>query len=106
MTAREIIMALPSKFDASKVAADADTTFHFKVNGDNGGEYTAVIKDGKCEVSEGLVGEAKCVVTTTAEMFSDIIERRANPQMAVFSGKLKISNLGEMMKYAKVFGLM
>ncbi|MBK8429598.1 MAG: hypothetical protein IPL27_28240 [Lewinellaceae bacterium] len=29
-----------------------------------------------------------------------------NPMMAMMTGKLKISNPGEMLKYAKMFGLM
>lgn len=106
MTARELLLALPEKFNSEAAADKPETTFHFKISGDGGGDFTAHLKDGKCEVQEGLTGEAKCVVSATNEVFTNIISGKQNPQMAVMMGKLKISNLGEMMKYAKLFGLM
>lgn len=105
MTAREIIFSLPAKFNP-ETAPGADTVFHFKITGNNASEFTAVLKDGACTVAEGLEGDAKCVVTTSEETFIGILDKSVNAQMAVFTGKLKISNLSEMMKYAKAFGMM
>jgi putative sterol carrier protein len=105
MTAREFIMQLPSKVNPEALT-DKETTFHFKISGEGGGDFTANVKNGQFEVKEGLEGDAKCVVTTADSILMEIIKGERNPQMAVFTGKLKISNLGEMMKYAKVFGLM
>jgi putative sterol carrier protein len=45
-------------------------------------------------------------VTTTAESFEKLISGSLNPMMAMMTGKLKISHPGEMLKYAKIFGLM
>ena len=42
----------------------------------------------------------------TAQEFFESLPSKVNPMMAMMTGKLKISNPGEMMKYAKVFGLM
>lgn len=105
MTAREFIMNLPSKINPESIEGK-ETCFHFVVSGDEGGDFTANIKDGKAEVVEGLVGESKCTVKTSDKILTKIIQGKQNPQMAVFTGKLKISNLSEMMKYAKVLGLM
>ncbi len=104
MTAREFIMSLPSKINPEAIA-DKETCFHFVVSGDGGGDFTANIKDGKAEVIEGLQGDAKCVVKTSDKTLVDILEGRQNPQMAVLMQKLKISNLSEMMKFAKILGL-
>lgn len=107
MTPRDILMKLPESFNPEAVPG-AETVFHFVIKNSAGVEekYTAEIKDNKCTVEEGLNGESKCTVTTTEETFVGVINKSVNPQMAVFMGKLKISNLGEMMKYAKTFGLM
>ncbi len=104
MTAREFIMSLPSKINPEAIA-DKETCFHFVVSGDGGGDFTANIKDGKAEVIEGLQGDAKCVVKTSDKTLVDILEGRQNPQLAVLMQKLKISNLSEMMKFAKILGL-
>jgi acyl-CoA dehydrogenase len=101
-TAKEILLSLPSRLKADK-AADIDTLFHFKVAGPNGGEFTVVVKDGVCTVTEGLTGEAKCVVNTQDSVYEDVELGRTNPQMAVMTGKIKINNIGEMMKFAGLF---
>ncbi len=103
-TAKELLKSLEENFDGSKV--DANTLFHFVLEGDSGGDFTVEIEDGACKVSEGLTGDAKCVVKSTDQTFIDVLTKKVNPTMAVMSGKLKISNIGEMMKFAKPFGLM
>ena len=105
MTASEFMLMLPQKFNPEAVP-NAESLFHFDIIGDGGGQYTAEVKDGKCSVSQGFSGDAKCKVTAASDLFVDIVTGKANAQMAVFMGKLKISNLGEMMKFAKAFGLM
>ncbi len=103
-TAREFIMSIPERINPEAIA-DKDTVFHFQVSGEEGGDFTAVIKDGKAEVSEGLQDDAKCVIKTSDKVLTDILAGKQNPQMAVLMGKLKISNLSEMMKFAKILGL-
>lgn len=105
MTATEFIHALPSKVNADAISG-METVFHFDVDGDGGGKYTVVLRDGKMEVLEGLVGESKCSVKTTNDNFMGVISGSLNPLMAIMMGKLKINNQGEMLKYAKIFGLM
>lgn len=105
MTAAEFIRALPQKFNP-EVVPGAETCFHFRISGERGGDFTATVKDGQCHVQDGLNGDPKCVVQTSDQILEDIVSGKQNPQMAVFMGKMKISNLGEMMKFAKPFGIM
>jgi alkylation response protein AidB-like acyl-CoA dehydrogenase/putative sterol carrier protein len=102
MTAKEILLSLPTRLKTDK-AAGIDTTFHFNVNGPNGGEFTVWVRETVCEVKEGLHGEAKCIVTTVDTVYEDVELGRTNPQMAVMMGKIKITNIGEMMKFAGLF---
>jgi putative sterol carrier protein len=104
MTARDFIMSLPAKISPEAIA-DKETCFHFVISGEGGGDFTANIKDGKADVVEGLVGESKCTVKAADKVLTDILQGKQNPQMAVLMGKLKISNLSEMMKFAKILGL-
>lgn len=78
--------------------------FHFDVDG--AGQFTVNLADGKLDVSEGLHGDPSCKVTATAATLSGLLSGETNPMMAMMTGKLKISNPGEMLKYAKIFGLM
>lgn len=101
-TAKEIVMSLPERAKADKLEG-VETTFHFDISGERGGQFTAVISGGECKVAEGHQGEANCVVTTSDSTYEDVELGRTNPQMAVMMGKIKISNLGEMMKFINYF---
>lgn len=105
MTASEFINSLPQKA-SPEALEDMDTVFFFDLSGEGGGQYTVTAKDGKLTVEPGQIGEAKCEVRANADKFMDVIRGDTNPMMAVMTGKLKISNTGELLKYAKVFGLM
>jgi putative sterol carrier protein len=105
MTPGEFLNKLPSKVDPS-VIEGMETRFHFDLDGENGGQYTVEVADGKVSVAEGLNGDPKCVVRSSSENFIDLATGKLNPMMAVFTGKVKISNPGEMLKYAKILGLM
>lgn len=105
MTSRDFIYGLPAKVPSSAIEG-VETTFHFDLEGENGGQYTMSITDQKVEVADGLNGKANCVITSTGENFVNLAKGELNPMMAMLTGKLKISNQAEMLKYAKLFGLM
>jgi putative sterol carrier protein len=105
MTASEFIKSLPAKASAEALE-DMDTNFFFDLEGEGGGQYTLVAHDGQLHLHEGRYGEPKCEVKAKADNFMKVIRGDINPMMAVMTGKLKISNTGELLKYAKVFGLM
>ena len=104
MTAQSFLESLPSKVTPEALNG-VDTSFHFNLDG---GELqkTVIAKDGKLEVLDGLVGEAKCVVAAKSDFLVKLVKGEENPMMAVMMGKIKISNPSEMLKYAKMFGLM
>jgi len=105
MNTRELLYALPAKVNPSALEG-LETVFHFDIDGDQGGQYTISVADGKIKVEDGLVSDPRCVVRSSADNFINLITGELNPMLAVLTGKVKISNQGEMMKYAKIFGLM
>ena len=105
MTSKDFIYGLPGKVPASAIEG-METTFHFDLDGEDGGQYTISVADQKVEVTDGLNGEANCVVKSSGENFVSLAKGDLNPMMAMLTGKLKISNQSELLKYAKLFGLM
>ncbi len=102
-TAREIVLSLSDRLKTYKVAPDYQTIVHFDLLGDNGGKFTVNIENGVCTVQEGHIGTPKCVITAKDRDYEDIELGRANPQMAVLMGKIKLTNMGEMMTFSGLF---
>ena len=105
MSTKEFLLALPQRVHPDALTGH-NTNFHFDVTGDNAGQYTVAVVDGKMNVQEGLHGDPKCTIKAKESDLMGVVDGSINPMMAVMMGKLKISNLGEMQKYAKAFGLM
>ncbi|MEP7266863.1 MAG: SCP2 sterol-binding domain-containing protein [Saprospiraceae bacterium] len=103
MNASEFLKNLPAKIKP-ELLEGLETIFHFDLEEE--GQYTVYIKDNQVTVDQGLCDEPKCVVKAKPETLMKIVNGDMNPMMAVMTGKIKISNPGEMIKYAKVFGLM
>lgn len=102
-TARDIIESLPGRFLKEQVEEAENGIFHFDISGTNGGEFTVRIENGRCSVSEGFVGEADCVVKAKDSVYEDVELGRTNPQMAFMMGRLKINNIGAMLKFINYF---
>ncbi|MCB0517876.1 MAG: SCP2 sterol-binding domain-containing protein [Lewinellaceae bacterium] len=104
--ARDFLITLPASVKPEWLENVDDTNFHFDIAGDGGGQFSVIVKDKKLEVHEEFVGDPKCKITAKNDNILKLLRGELNPMMAVFTGKLKISNTGEVMKYAKLFGLM
>ncbi len=105
MTAKEFITKLPERVNQEALEGHI-TCFHFEIIGDGGGHYTVLVEEGEMRVIESLEGAPKCRVTSSDVDFMAVINKELNPLMALMTGKIKITNQGEMLKYAKIFGIM
>ncbi len=101
-TAREIILSLPKRLKPG-AGEGVDILYHLKISGSTGGDFTVLVKDGVCKVNEGLTGEPKCIVESNEVNYADAEWGRINAQMAVMFGKIKVSNIGSMMKFVEMF---
>ena len=102
-TAKEIISSLANRYRPEKAPAGYATTVHFDISGGNGGKFTVNVANGLCTVKEGHEGAAKCTVTAKDKTYEDVELGRSNPQMAVMMGKIRLSNLSEMMTFSTLF---
>jgi putative sterol carrier protein len=101
-TAKEILNTLPQRFRVEQ-AEGIELTMHFQLEGDTGGEFTVFVHDSKCRVEEGLHGIPDCLLTAKASTYEDIELGRTNPQMAFMMGKIKVSSVGDMLKFINLF---
>ncbi|HWB64239.1 MAG TPA: acyl-CoA dehydrogenase family protein [Chitinophagales bacterium] len=102
-TARDIIYSLPNRLKADKVDDSAMHRFHFVLDGPTGGNFTVTLKEKNVVVLDGLVDEATCEIKAKASDYEDLELGRGNPQMMFMMGKIKVSNLGEVMKFVTYF---
>lgn len=105
MTAKDFILNLPNRVNPAALT-DLDSNFHFDISGPNGGQFTVVVGGGEVNVESGLIGDPKCTVSVSDANLEALISGKLNPMMAMMMGKIKVSNTTEMMKYAKIFGLL
>ena len=94
-SAAAVFKRLPGAFQADK-AAGVEVVFQFSLTGDGGGDWNAVIKDGACEVNQGVHGGPTTTIIMEAEEFVGLIEGRLNAMKLFTSGRMKIE--GDMMK--------
>ena len=101
-TVEGLMSSLPQRLRPEK-AEGWQTCFHFKLRGADAPEWTVRIADGRCEVARGLLGSPECVVEMKEETYVGIETGRVNPQVAFMTGKVKVSDIAEMMRFAKAF---
>ena len=102
MDIKDFLESLPSKVNPAAIEG-MSSVFHFDIEG--AGQYTVSLVEGKLDVAQGLNGTSTCAVKSSAETLIGLVKKDVNPMMAMMTGKLKISNPSEILKYAKIFGL-
>ncbi len=101
-TVSGLVSSLPRRFRADK-ASGWHACMHLKLSGAEEPEWTVRVKDGGCEVSPGLAGDPTCVAEMKGDTYVAIETGRINPQVAFMMGRVKVSNIAEMMRFVKAF---
>lgn len=97
-----LILDLPRRFKKGKMPAYRGC-IHLTLTGDGGGTFTVTVSDDTCTVQEGHHGVPTCTVEADARLYADMETGKVRPEQALFSGKLRISDLGEMMTFSSLF---
>ncbi len=103
VTIAELMTKLPGAFAPEK-AAGMDAVVHFKLTGAEAGEWNAVIKNGRCEVAQGLP-HFRPTVTVSADS-ADLIkiyEGQLDGTQAFMSGRVKV--VGDMAAAQQIIGM-
>jgi len=85
---KEIFSKMPEAFDRS-AAAGLDAVIQFNIEGDEGGDWYAVIKDQICAVSEGVHDNPTLSLRVTDKNWVALCKGELNAVMAFMTGKLK-----------------
>lgn len=101
-TVDEIFQTLPSRLKTADIG-NATGTFHFKISGATGGDYSVSVANGQCAVEKGLTGTPNCTVNMSDETYISIETGKSAPEMAFMTGKIKVDNIPEMLKFLKFF---
>ena len=103
VTVQDIFREMPNRFNKD-AAKGMDAVIQFKLTGDGGGDYHAIIKEGTIAVQEGTHASPKMTMTMAAKDYVDLTIGKLNGQMAFMQGKLKIAgDMGLAMKMQTLF---
>lgn len=102
MAAKEFFDSLPGRADADKLAGVSNSYF-FDIEGE--GQWLVDVRDGGLTVTDGAGnGDPDVTITTSSEVFADIVAGQQNPTTAYMTGKLKIKgDMGAALKLQKLF---
>lgn len=104
LTISELMEKMPSAFIPDK-AIGIDAVVHFIFTGTEPGEWHAIIKDGKCIVSQGIP-HSRPVLTLTSDSsdYLKIFSGELDGMQAFMQGKIKLAgDLTLAMKLMQMF---
>ena len=87
---RDIFNKMPELFNPS-AAQGMDEVFQFNITGDNGGSWTALIKDGTCQIQEGTHKNPSVGLTMSVDTWLAMVNKEISGMQAFMSGQLKVS---------------
>lgn len=105
MTPAEIFSQVCSRFKSDK-AAGVDMSLVFDLTGENGGQWSVVVADGGCKVTDGTVADPTATIQMDSDDYVAMTNGDLNPMMAFMSGKVKVDgDINSVMKFQSIFGL-
>ena len=103
LTVSELMEKMPGAFIPEK-AQGVDAAIQFKFTGAEAGEWNAVIKDGKVDVSQGTHPSPKMTLTTDSQDYVKLFTGELDGMQAFMQGKIKLAgDLNLAMKLMQMF---
>ncbi|HSF66520.1 MAG TPA: SCP2 sterol-binding domain-containing protein [Nitrospiraceae bacterium] len=102
-TVKEFFQLLPSRLN-SDAAEGLNAVYQFDLSGAEGGQYILTIREGVCQVVEGMHEDPNVVLSMTGEDCIRILRGQLNGPAVAMSGRLKISgDIGLAMQLRALF---
>ena len=95
LTVEGIFGRITESFQADK-AAGIDVVFQYRISGPGGGDWNVSIRNGVCEMAQGIHPNPTTTILMSDQDFLSMISGKLNAMQAYTSGKLKIQ--GDLMK--------
>lgn len=100
---KEVMDGMPGAFQPDK-AAGANATIQFNFTGDEPGNYTAKIADGKCDVTEGTDASPTVTINAPSDVWLKIMRRELDGATAFMSGQFTFTgDMGVLMQMQNWF---
>ena len=87
---RDVFSRMPELFNPS-AAQGIDAVFQLNITGDGGGNWTALIKDGACQIQEDTHENPSVGLTMSVDTWLAMVNKEINGMQAFMSGQLKVS---------------
>ncbi len=71
----------------------------------DGEPWTVTVADGKCTTARGKADAPTCVVSVDKETYAAVVQGTLRAEKAFMAGKIKASNLADMMKMGSAFDM-
>ncbi|HXT66483.1 MAG TPA: SCP2 sterol-binding domain-containing protein [Nitrospiraceae bacterium] len=102
-TVKEFFQRLPGLLD-SGAAEDLNAVYQFDLSGAQGGQYILTIRDGACQVAEGMHADPHVVLSMAGEDCIKILKGQLSGKAVAMTGRLKVSgDLGLAMQLKALF---
>ena len=102
-TIKEFFQRLPAQLDAD-AAEDLDAVYQFDLSGAQGGQYILTIREGACQVAEGMHAHPHVVLSMAGEDCIKILNGQLSGTAIAMSGRLKIGgDIGLAMQLKALF---
>ncbi|MEO6307888.1 MAG: SCP2 sterol-binding domain-containing protein [Nitrospiraceae bacterium] len=102
-TVKEFFQLLPDRLD-SAAAEDLDAVYQFDLSGAQGGQYILTIREGVCQIAEGLHADPQVVLSMAGEDCLKVLTGQLSGPAAAMSGRIKISgDIGLAMQLKALF---
>ncbi|NWF72076.1 MAG: SCP2 sterol-binding domain-containing protein [Nitrospirae bacterium] len=102
-TVKEFFQRLPGQLD-SDAAEDLDAVYQFDLSGAQGGQYILTIREGACQVTEGMHVKPHVVLSMAGEDCIKVLNGQLSGTAAAMSGRLQISgDIGLAMQLRALF---
>ena len=87
---KEVFEKMPAAFKP-EAAKGVDAIFQYEIEGEEGGNWHVIIKDGTCEVKEGIHDSPSVTLKMSDETFLAMQASTINGMQAYMTGKLKVT---------------
>ncbi len=102
---QEVFDAMPAHFKPEE-AGDTNATVQIDLSGDGGGQWHAIVADGKLTVEPGPATQPNITIITSTANFLALVNGDLKPMPAFMSGKVKVKgNVGLLMKMQSLFSM-
>jgi putative sterol carrier protein len=84
-----VLGRLPAHFQPD-VAGDARATVQLELTGQNGGQWTLLVADGRCNLLDGHQGVPHLWISALAEDYVSLLTGTLSPMNALMQGRIKL----------------